>query len=86
MLLAPTIGGNRLSGQPEKSMGYIFFIYLPVRGKGIQVAMDLLHDPVILKQGPCDKKGILKIDLILFVIVMVCKFCISSQGKASCSL
>ena len=81
MLLFSAVGSNLGSGKSEEALGHILGIHLPVLREGVQIAVDLLDDPVPFKQGLRDKQGILQIHLILFVIAVVCKFGIAGQGQ-----
>ena len=43
-----------------------------------------MSDTVFVKQSFCNEQRVLKIHLILFVVVIVCKLCVSCDIEISC--
>ena len=81
--LVPAVRGDRRTGQAEKPLGYRLVIHIFSLGQGVQVAVDLLGDPVAFKHSPADEEGILEVDLILLVVAVVGELSIACQGQAA---
>ena len=72
------IGGYAGAGKAEETLGHVLFIDCFIFWQGIQIAVNLLNDLVLFKQCSCNKQRLLQIYLILFVIAMIGKFCITA--------
>lgn len=85
LIFITAVGGDFGTCESEKAFGYLFIVYLFICLQCIEVSVDLLYNPILLKQCAGYEQRILKIYLILFVIIMIGELCISRKSKIPCT-
>lgn len=82
-LFVTAVAGHRRAGQAEEPLGDLFVVHILASGQGVQVAVDLLGQPVAGEHRAADKQRILQVDLVLLVVAVVGELGIAGQGQAA---
>ena len=73
------VGGNLRPGQSEESLDDGLGVHLVLRR--VQIAVNLLADPVFVEQGSGDKLGVLQVHLVLLIIAVAGKLRVAREGQ-----
>ena len=83
LLPVTTIRRNLCACQTKEALYHDLIIYVLSFLQAVQISMNHMTDSVLFKQGSGYKLRILEVYLVLFIITVVCKFCITGNTQAS---